>query len=236
MSQRVLHQQIEGTVVKPFQLPYALYLPPGYEGRGEQRWPVLFFLHGAGERGDDLDLVAVHGPLKQVKEGKEFPFIIVAPQCPENWTWDRSLDELDQLFLETIRNYAVDVERIYLTGLSMGGFGTWHWAVHQPRAFAALVPICGGTWWLMGFPERIAVLKDVPIWAFHGGDDPVVPCKMTEDLVEVLLNLQAPIRFTKYAGVGHDSWTLAYNEPELIPWLLEQRNPSFSFREGGQVE
>src|SRR5690554_3945856 len=153
-----------------------------------------------------------------------------------NSTWDRSLDELDQLFLEIIRNYAVDVERIYLTGLSMGGFGTWHWAVHQPRAFAALVPICGGTWWLMGFPERIAVLKDVPIWAFHGGDDPVVPCKMTEDLVEVLLNLQAPIRFTKYAGVGHDSWTLAYNEPELIPWLLEQRNPSFSFREGGQVE
>jgi predicted peptidase len=131
-----------------------LYLPRGYE-KEAKRWPLLIFLHGAGERGDNLDLVAVHGPLKQVKEGRDLPFIIAAPQCRENWTWDRSLEELDQLLRELIDGYAVDVEKTYLTGLSMGGFGTWHWAVHQPRAFAALVPICGGTWrWQVLIPKK----------------------------------------------------------------------------------
>ncbi|NLM41921.1 MAG: phospholipase [Firmicutes bacterium] len=229
MSQITEHR-LKGTIVKPFELPYALYLPRGYAEGGEKRWPLLIFLHGAGERGEDLELVARHGPLKQVREGQDFPYIIVAPQCRENVTWDRMLDELDQFLLDIINNYSVDTERIYLTGLSMGGFGTWHWAVHQPNAFAALVPICGGTWWLLGFPQRIAVLKDIPIWAFHGDADEVVPVKMTEDLVQVLMNLNAPVRFTRYSGVGHDSWTLAYNEPELVPWLLEQRNPQFRLR------
>lgn len=228
----ISQNRLKGTVVRSFELPYALYLPPGYESGGDKRWPLLFFLHGAGERGDNLDLVSIYGPLMQVKEGRELPFIVVAPQCPENWTWDRSLEELDQLFLEIVRNYSVDLERIYVTGLSMGGYGTWHWAVHQPRAFAALVPICGGAMWLTGFPERVAVLKDVPIWTFHGTADDVVPPERSEELVEVLLNLNAPIRFTKYAGVGHDSWSLAYVEPELIPWLLEQRNTRFHFRGG----
>ncbi|HHW72346.1 MAG TPA: phospholipase [Firmicutes bacterium] len=224
------HHRLKGTAVRSFGLPYALYLPRGYE-KEAKRWPLLIFLHGAGERGDNLDLVAVHGPLKQVKEGRDLPFIIAAPQCRENWTWDRSLEELDQLLRELIDGYAVDVEKIYLTGLSMGGFGTWHWAVHQPRAFAALVPICGGTWPLLGFPERIEVLKEVPIWAFHGADDEVVLPRMTEELVEVLLKAGAPVRYTKYSGVGHDSWTLAYSEPELIPWLLAQRNTNFSLQE-----
>ncbi|WP_461364642.1 carboxylesterase family protein [Candidatus Darwinibacter acetoxidans] len=228
----ITNHQVTGTITKSFKLSYALYLPPGYEAGGEKSWPLLFFLHGAGERGENLDLVAVHGPLKYVQEGKDFPFIIVAPQCRENETWDRNLDELDRLFEEIVNSYQVDTERIYLTGLSMGGYGTWHWGVHQPQAFAALVPICGGAMWLTGFPERVAVLKDVPIWTFHGTADDVVPPERSEELVEVLLNLNAPIRFTKYAGVGHDSWSLAYVEPELIPWLLEQRNTRFHFRGG----
>lgn len=226
----ITEHRLKGTISKSFELSYALYLPKGYEDGGEKRWPLLIFLHGAGERGDNLELVFRHGPLKQVREGQDYPFIIVAPQLPQDITWDRRLDELDRLLLSLIETYQVDVERIYLTGLSMGGYGTWHWAVHQPNAFAALVPICGGTWWLLGFPQRIEVLKEVPIWAFHGDADEVVPVRMTEELVEVLLKLNAPVRFTKYSGVGHDSWTLAYNEPELVPWLLKQKNPSFNLR------
>lgn len=220
--------EITGTIKRPFKLAYALHLPSGYGKEGAEKWPVVFFLHGAGERGADLTMLEKHGLPKQVKEGRDFPFIMVAPQCPSDWTWDRSLEELDFLLAEIISDYSVDVERIYLTGLSMGGYGTWHWAVKQPHAFAALVPICGGTMPLMGFPERIAELQNVPIWAFHGSDDQVVPVARTEELVEVLLNLGAPVRFTKYAGVGHNSWERAYNEPELIPWLLEKRNISFS--------
>jgi predicted peptidase len=232
----ISQNRLKGTVVRSFELPYALYLPPGYESGGDKRWPLLFFLHGAGERGDNLDLVSIYGPLMQVKEGRELPFIVVAPQCPENWTWDRSLEELDQLFLEIVRNYSVDLERIYVTGLSMGGYGTWHWAVHQPRAFAALVPICGGGMWLMGFPQRVAALKDVPIWTFHGDADEVVPLGNTAELVEELRKLGAPVKFTIYPGVGHDSWTPAYNEPELIPWLLAQRNTRFSFQGGEDLQ
>jgi predicted peptidase len=138
--------------------------------------------------------------------------------------------------LEIVRNYSVDLERIYVTGLSMGGYGTWHWAVHQPRAFAALVPICGGGMWLMGFPQRVAVLKDVPIWTFHGDADEVVPLGNTAELVEELRKLGAPVKFTIYPGVGHDSWTPAYNEPELIPWLLAQRNTRFSFQGGEDLQ
>ena len=172
-------------------------------------------------------MLSKNGMVKQVNEGKEFPFILVAPQCPHDWTWDRSLKELDLLLEEIIKHYRVNLEQIYLTGLSMGGYGTWHWASKQPHAFAALVPICGGTMPLMGFPEKISVLKHVPIWAFHGADDQVVPAARSEELVEVLSTLGAPIRFTKYAGVGHNSWSRAYNEPELIPWLLEQKNKYF---------
>ena len=221
------------TVTKYLKLSYYLYLPQSYALSGDTKWPVVFFLHGAGERGQDLSLVEKHGFVRQVVEGQEFPFILVAPQCPEDWTWDRSLDELDALLQEILDRYSVDLERIYVTGLSMGGYGTWHWACRHPQAFAALVPICGGTMPLLGFPEKIAVLQHVPIWVFHGEDDQVVPIARSEELVQVLQTLNAPVRFTRYQGVGHNSWNLAYNDPELIPWLLEQKNPQFSLGEGG---
>lgn len=226
-------QEFTGTITKEFQLAYYLYLPPEYEQSEQERWPLLIFLHGAGERGTDLTLVTKHGPVQQVGEGRDFPFLIAAPQCPENQTWDRLLPQLDLFLEELLAKYRVDVERIYLTGLSMGGFGTWHWAVHQSRAFAALVPICGGTWPLLGFPERITVLREVPIWAFHGVDDDVIPVERTEELVEVLQEVGAPIRYTTYEGVGHNSWEPAYNEPELIPWLLQHRNPNFELKRKG---
>ena len=221
-------QVVEKTVTKHFRLPYLLYLPPDFAKEPGKSWPLVIFLHGAGERGDDLALVTRQGLARLVKEGREFPFIIAAPQCPADWTWDRSLDELDCLLEEIIEEYPVETAQIYLTGLSMGGYGTWHWAVRHPRAFAALVPICGGAMPLMGFPEKVAVLKDVPIWVFHGIDDQIVPVQRSEELVFVLEELGAPVRFTKYAGVGHNSWNRAYAEPELFDWLLAQKNNRFS--------
>jgi predicted peptidase len=226
----LIPQVFEKTITKRVHVPYYLYLPPGFEEDQAKKWPLVFFLHGAGERGTDLSLVGRWGLVQQIVEGKEYPFILVAPQCPDDWTWDHSFDELDHLLEQIIEEYPVEKEQIYLTGLSMGGFGTWHWAVHQPRAFAALVPICGATMPLMGFPQKVAILKDVPIWVFHGDDDQLIPVKESEKLVEVLQSVSAPVRFTRYPGVGHNSWTKAYSEPELIPWMLAQRNSNFSLK------
>jgi predicted peptidase len=220
------------TITTHLSLPYVLYLPRDFGEGQAKKWPLVIFLHGAGERGRDMTLLPRQGLVREVEEGREFPFIMVAPQCPIDWTWDRSLDALDCLLEEIMATQPIDTERIYLTGLSMGGFGTWHWACHQPRAFAALVPICGGAMPLMGFPEKVSVLDDVPIWAFHGADDQVVHVRQTEALVEVLKALDAPVRFTKYAGVGHNSWSRAYSEPELFTWLLGQKNKRFQFERG----
>lgn len=229
-------QIMTNTVTKHLCLAYYVHLPIGFDPMENREWPVVIFLHGAGERGSDLTFLKKHGLVQQVAEGQEFPFILVAPQCPKDWTWDRSLDELDALLEEILHTYPVDCERIYLTGLSMGGYGTWHWAVRHPDAFAALVPICGGTMPLLGFPEKITKLKHIPIWVFHGRDDQVVPIKRSEELVDVLLQAGSPVRFTQYEGVGHNSWSLAYREQELIPWLLKQRNSQFSFAREESVE
>lgn len=219
----------EKTITKYCKLPYLLYLPRSYEKDLDANVPLIIFLHGAGERGTNLSHVGRHGLVSEVaKQGGDFPFIMVAPQCPTETTWDFLLDELDCLLKELLTIYSIDKTRIYLTGLSMGGYGTWHWGVRQPHAFAALIPICGGTRSLLGFPERIAILRHVPIWVFHGADDQLVPVRESEKLVSILQNEAAPVRFTKYQGVGHHCWNRAYREPELFSWLLEQRNPRFN--------
>jgi predicted peptidase len=223
-----ISQAVEKTVTKRISLPYLLYLPPGFEQEADRKWPLVIFLHGAGERGSDLALVTRQGMARLVQQGRDFPFIMAAPQCPPDCTWDRKLDELDCLLEEIIQKYPVQTEQIYLTGLSMGGYGTWHWAARHPRAFAALVPICGGAMPLTGFPERAAVLKEVPIWAFHGEDDQIVPVQRSAELVQVLEDLDAPVRFTRYKGVGHNAWNRAYAEPALFDWLLAQKNTGFS--------
>ena len=150
------------------KLDYLVYLPPDYDSKAS--WPLLVFLHGAGERGDDLELVKKHGPPKLIEEGKQFPFIVVSPQCPKDGWWTSKPLELTVLVDEIEAKYKVDKDRIYLTGLSMGGFGTWMLAGYTPERFAALVPICGG-----GDTLTARRLGNVPIWVFHGAKDPVVP-------------------------------------------------------------
>ncbi len=199
----------------PFSGKFWLYLPEGYSREGNP-WPLMLFLHGAGERGDDLERVKVHGPPKLVDQGKSLPFLIVSPQAPEDHWW--STDYLVALLDAVEKAYHVDPDRIYVTGLSMGGFGTWDLAVAQPDRFAAIAPICGG-----GDPEAVCAIRHVPVWVFHGAKDTVVPISRSEEMVEALKACGGQVRFTVYPEAGHDAWTVTYDNPEFYAWLLSQR-------------
>jgi predicted peptidase len=196
---------------------YLLFLPAEY-GKGGKKWPLILFLHGAGERGADLEKVKVHGPPKIVETDKSFPFIVVSPQCPEGSSWNDRIDMLIALLDDVIARYNVDPGRVYLTGLSMGGFGAWELGCRYPERFAAVVPICGG-----GQSWRVCAMKHVPVWAFHGAKDPVVPLARSEEMVNALKACGGSVKFTVYPDAQHDSWTETYNNPELYKWLLEQK-------------
>jgi len=213
---------LEKQIVKTVRLPYLLFLPKGYAASGAQRWPLILFLHGAGERGDDLNLVKKHGIAKVVEQRDDFPCIAVSPQCPQDSWWPDHFDALDLILDETCARYRVDPDRLYLTGLSLGGYATWYYAVLHPDRFAALAPVCGGGMPFYGFPERVAALKQVPVWAFHGAKDDRVPLAESERLVKALQAAGGNVRLTVYPEAGHDAWTETYNNPELYRWLLAQ--------------
>ncbi|MFH1212463.1 MAG: prolyl oligopeptidase family serine peptidase [Candidatus Neomarinimicrobiota bacterium] len=182
-------------------------MPPAY-AESEREWPAIIFLHGAGERGRDPEIVRRHGLPKIVEQQPDFPFIVISPQCPANQWW--SLEWLDALFDEVIVRYRIDLKRIYLTGLSMGGFATWTWANEHPERFAALVPICGG-----GNPLEVHKIKTVPAWVFHGAKDDVVPLHKSKEMVAALKAYGGNVRLTVYPSAGHDSWTKTYYNPNL---------------------
>ncbi len=198
----------------PVKMNYLLYLPENYEQK--EKWPLLLFLHGSGERGDNLDLVTIHGPPMLVKKGKQFPFIVISPQCPKGQLWQPI--ELTALLDDVEKKYRVDKDRVYVTGLSMGGFGTWSLAAHTPYRFAALAPICGG-----GEKFWVKKIKHVPIWVFHGAKDTGVPLERSSSLVEVLKKANADVTFTVYPDAGHNSWTESYDNPKLYEWFLKQK-------------
>lgn len=205
---------------------YQLFLPQVYCAGDARRWPLIVFLHGAGERGTNLDLVTVHGPPKIVKSRPDFPFIVASPQCPPDVLWDvRLLDAwLDQL----VAQLPVDPKRIYLTGLSMGGNGTWAWATERPERFAAAAPICG--WadpvrvWIASGPRKDA-LKRLPVWAFHGAKDNVVPLSGSQTMGDAFARIGNPIKLTVYPDAGHDAWTTTYANQELYDWFLSHTLP-----------
>jgi len=202
-------------ITKAVDLDYLLFLPQGYGRDPEKKWPLMLFLHGAGERGDRLELVKKHGPPKLVEQQPDFPFIVVSPQCPAGSWWPDKLDDLSALLDEVEADYAVDSHRIYLTGLSMGGYGTWSLAQDQPERFAAIVPICGG-----GSRALARRLKDLPVWVFHGAQDKTVPPEESEKMVAAIERAGGSPRLTIYPDAGHDSWTETYDNPELYEWLL----------------
>ncbi len=193
---------------------YLLYLPKGYE-KSKKTFPLMLFLHGSGESGTNVAKVKKHGPPKVVETKPDFPFILVSPQSQgHGWNNDTLIALLDDLS----RKYRVDKRRVYLTGLSMGGYGAWSLAAAHPERFAAVVPICGG-----GNPADAKKLAKLPIWVFHGAKDPTVPVQKSRDMVEAIKAARGKIKYTEYPEAKHDSWTETYDNPELYKWLLAQK-------------
>ena len=211
-------------IIHNAELDYLLFLPDGYQNGGPS-WPLMLFLHGAGERGTNVDKVAVHGPPKLIKAGAKPPFIVASPQCPEGRAWRD--DELLALIGDLVANLNVDTNRIYLTGLSMGGYGSWSLGTKFPERFAAIAPICGGGEQipiLLATKEKRAALKTMGIWAFHGAKDPVVPLDESQRMTNILTHVGCKdVKLTVYPDAGHDSWTQAYTEPEIWSWFLAHR-------------
>jgi predicted peptidase len=198
-----------------YQGKYLLYLPENYKS-SEKKWPLLLFLHGAGERGNDLEILKKHGPPKLIAQRDSFPFVIVSPQCQKNKRWETKY--LAALLDDIIQKYEIDENRIYLTGLSMGGFGTWALAMEYPEKFAAIAPVCGG-----GDVRQVDKIQNLPAWVFHGAKDKVVPPERSKEMVKALKKIGGIVKFTLYPEAGHDSWTQTYENPELYKWFLQYR-------------
>jgi predicted peptidase len=219
-QQRVTFQR---EIVQTLKIPYLLFLPQAHDQSSSRKWPLMLFLHGAGERGTNLDQVARHGPPRIVERQPDFPFIVVSPQCsPGQWWQNEPLLAL----LDHIQDqHPVDPSRIYLTGLSMGGFGTWNLGLAYPERFAAIAPICGGgdpLLVLLQDPSKREAVQTLPIWAFHGARDPVVRLEESERMVKALRQVGSKrVQWTVYPEAEHDSWTETYNNPKLYAWFLE---------------
>lgn len=211
------HHSFTATISKSVALKYLLFLPAAYHQQPETAFPTILFLHGSGERGDDLELVKKYGLAKRLENWPECPFIVVSPQCPADSGWGFQLDALNALLDSVIVGSRVDTARLYLTGLSLGGAGTWEMAIASPMRFAAIAPICGrGT-----SRSLINNLKDIPIWVFHGAQDPIVLVSESERMVAALQEIGADVRLTVYPDADHDSWTRTYDDPELYQWFLQ---------------
>lgn len=198
-------------------LNYMVYLPESYTTNS--KWPLIVSLHGSGERGNNIDDVKKWGIHKILREDNNFPFIVVCPQCPSGEVWEMQFNMLKELLDEIEDNYSIDKEREYLTGYSLGAYGTWNFAILNPERFAAIVPISGGAI----SPKRAMNLKQLPIWVAHGDNDTVVEFEESKRIVDCLRIYNSNIIFKVYKGAGHEVCTLAYEETELYQWLLGQK-------------
>ncbi len=217
-------------------LLYRLMTPAGYDTHPDRKYPLVIFLHGAGERGDDNTKQLIHGVAEFARDENrtKYPCFLIAPQCPEGKRWvevDWSADthtmpaepgEQARLVLELIaalqKEFRIDEKRIYLTGLSMGGYGTWDLLCRKPELFAAGLPICGG-----GDEKQAKKLVNVPIWAFHGDKDTAVKPQRSRNMIKAIEAAGGKPKYTEYPGVGHDSWTQTYRDPRVMAWLFEQK-------------
>lgn len=200
--------------------PYQLFLPRGYSADPGARWPLLIFLHGSGERGEDLEKVKVHGPPKIAERTPDFPFVTVSPLLGRDQDWD--VARLDRLVDHVTKTLRIDPARVYLTGLSRGGHASWRWAAAEPHRFAAVAPVAG-----RGDPATACALKDTPIWAFHGDRDDVVVPEGSFAMARAIRACGGKLsRLTIYPDLGHNSWDPAYDDPALYLWLLSHRLPT----------
>ena len=229
--------QTRSTKIGATSYQYRVFVPKGWSKK--KKWPVLLFLHGAGERGNDNEAQTRVGIGPAIQRQREtLPFVVVLPQCPKDrWWTEPEMRALAMKALEeTSKEFKGDSKRTYLTGLSMGGYGSWLIAADNPKKFAAIGVICGGIRSPPGLrlpedakpldtnsdPYRTVAAKigKAPLWIFHGGADPVVPVSESRKMVDALKAKGREVRYNEYEGVGHNSWDRAYAEPELFPWFL----------------
>jgi predicted peptidase len=214
---------------------YQVFVPDNWTDK--QKWPVILFLHGAGERGDDGLIQTEVGIGTAIRRDRSrVPAIVVMPQCRKDVWWaSETMGAVAMAALaQAQKEFHGDPQRVYLTGLSMGGYGTWYLAGKYPGKFAAIAPICGGI--LMPdlarkqspddtkpYTEAAGKIgKNTPTWIFHGGDDPVVPPSESQRMAAAMKTLGGEVKYTEYPGVGHNSWEKAYAEPELFTWMLSK--------------
>jgi predicted peptidase len=221
-------------------LPYRMLLPKNYDET--KKYPLIIFLHGSGERGDDNEAQLVHGSKLFLADSNrtKFPAIVVFPQCPADGFWSNvklprpngpreftffnggpatsSMVSLEYLMHELVNNYPVQTRQIYVGGLSMGGMGTLELIRRNPKFFAAAFSICGGA-----SPRSASKIKNIPLWLFHGGKDDVVPPKYSIEMADALLKLKAKVKLTIFPEANHNSWDDAFAEPELLPWLFSNK-------------
>ena len=216
------HLQADIHLAEESKLNYQLHVPAGAASGGEKLWPAILFLHGHGESGDDIADVSKTGLPAYIADKPDFPFIVIAPQSPWLTWWPELAGSVQQLLEQCLAELPIDPRRLYLTGLSMGGYGAWYLGSRWPERFAAVAPICGGGYWFHGFPEQVAELKHTPVWAFHGALDEVVPVTASAELVAALRAVGGDVKFTVYPDAYHDSWTQTYSDPALYAWFLAQ--------------
>lgn len=199
----------EITVKKNVDLQYLLHIPENGT-KPTSGWPLILFLHGRDQRGSDLNRLKIRGIPKIAEENKSFPFVVLSPQCPSHYIWPFVFDGIMAILDEIIDRYSVDPKRIFVSGLSMGGYATWDLATEYPDRFAGIVPVCGSS-----PKERIERLKNVPVWAFHGALDKSVPIGEVEELITALTLCGGETKLTVYPEGSHDIWTEAYQTDEL---------------------
>jgi predicted peptidase len=219
MSTFQLHRALRSETHSGY-LRYLLHQPPGF---AEEPRPLLVFLHGADERGDDLELVTTCALPAAIERGRNVPFITISPQCAADRWWSDATVELMEMLDALDDDLNVDTRRIYLTGIGMGGYGAWKLASEHPDAFAGVIPISAG-----GEDAWVPALRNMPTWAFHGELDTVVDIEQSRRMLRALAEIGAPARLTELAGAGHECWDRVYDDPEVFEWLLNQRRPNDS--------
>ncbi|KQC29371.1 carbohydrate esterase [Flagellimonas eckloniae] len=199
-------------------LKYYLYYPQDYESGDQKEFGLLLFLHGGGESGGDLEEIKKNGPPKLLVEGKQFPFLVLAPQNPYRRKWWNT-EAIIKLLDSVVETNNVDKNRIYLTGLSRGGSAAWELATQYPKKFAAMAVVCG----MAPLPYAHWINKKMPIWVFHGDKDKVISVDESDKMVAKLKEMNYDVRYTRYEDVGHNSWSRAYTTEELYEWFVKQK-------------
>ena len=213
-------ERVSGPTEETGSYEYFVLLPVGYEPVGEEGLPLILFLHGSGGGSDSRDLVSSYGVPKRASDQRDFPFIVVAPQTDQTLNW--SVDRLNNLLDEIESLYRIDEDRIYVTGLSMGGNGTWLLAMSYPNRFAAIAPVAGS-----GITSLACKIQHIPAWIFHNDGDPVIPSAEGQKMYDALQDCgSGNVELTIYQSDSHDAWTRTYSNQELYEWFLSHKRES----------